>query len=198
MRRARTYVLSAPTMTTYKNTMSRKTTSITPAVAPIAVEQHILLVRGHKVLIDSDLAALYEVPTKALVQAVKRNVERFPGDFMFQLTQEEFARLRSQIVTSNGGRGGRRTAPYAFTEQGVAMLSTVLHSQRAIVVNIEIMRAFVRLRQVLGSHKELARQLATLEAKYDSQFKAVFEAIRQLMAPPATKRRGIGFVIDDK
>lgn len=180
--------------------MTRKTakTIAMPNTQPIAIEQRILLVRGHKVLLDSDLAALYQVQTKVLVQAVKRNVERFPEDFMFQLNTDEFENLRSQIVTSNnGGRGGRRTAPYAFTEQGVAMLSTVLRSPRAITVSIEIMRAFVRLRQVLASHKVLARKLAALEKKYDVQFKAVFEAIRQLMAPPLPKRRGIGFVIDE-
>lgn len=182
--------------------MAKRTTPPPPPPAVVAesIEAQIVLLRGHKVLIDSDLAALYEVPTKVLVQAVKRNAERFPGDFMFQLTDEEFVRLRSQIVTSNGGgRGGRRSAPYAFTEQGVAMLSTVLRSPRAIAVNIEIMRAFVRLRQVLASNKELARKLATLENKYDAQFKVVFDAIRQLMAPPPTpKRRGIGFILDDK
>ena len=152
-------------------------------------------------LLDSDLATIYEVPTKVLVQAVKRNLERFPGDFMFQLTEEEFARLRSQFVTSNGGgRGGRRTAPYAFTEQGVAMLSTVLRSSRAIAVNIEIMRAFVRLRQVLATNKELAKKLDTLEKKlstHDQAIAGLINAIRQLTAPPPTKRRRIGFVIDD-
>ncbi|MBI2802929.1 MAG: ORF6N domain-containing protein [Gammaproteobacteria bacterium] len=169
-----------------------------PTAVSLTIEQHILLVRRHKVLLDADLAALYEVPTKVLVQAVKRNAERFPADFMFQLSEQEFARLRSQFVTSNGGgRGGRRTAPYAFTEQGVAMLSTVLRSPRAIAVNIEIMRAFVRLREALTSHQDLARKFAALEAKYDAQFTTVFEAIRQLMLPPSTKRRGIGFVIDD-
>jgi hypothetical protein len=162
------------------------------------IEQAILLLRGHKVMLDADLAALYEVETRVLVQAVKRNAERFPEDFMFQLTVEEteqLKRLRSQSVTSNSpGRGGRRYAPYAFTEQGVAMLSSVLKSPRAIAVNIEIMRAFVKLRQTLASHKDLARKLAALEAKYDTQFKAVFEAIRQLMTPPEPKRRPIGFV----
>jgi len=129
------------------------------------------------------------------VEAVKRNLDRFPADFMFQLTKEEFDALRPQSATSNvkPGRGGRRTAPYAFTEQGVAMLSSVLRSARAIQVNIEIMRAFVRLRQIVASHAELARKLEALEQKYDAQFKVVFDAIRRLMAPPAEKRRPIGF-----
>jgi hypothetical protein len=163
------------------------------------IEQAILLLRGHKVMLDADLALLYQVETRALVQAVKRNAERFPEDFMFQLTAEEaeqLQRLRSQSVISKSSRGGRRYAPYAFTEQGVAMLSSVLKSPRAIAVNIEIMRAFVKLRQTLASHKEFARKLASLEAKYDAQFIVVFEAIRQLMAPPAPKRRPIGFIHD--
>ena len=156
------------------------------------IEKAILLIRGQKVMLDADLAELYGVETKVLVQAVKRNLERFPEDFMFQLSQEEFAILRSQIVTSSDW-GGRRYRPYAFTEQGVAMLSSVLRSRRAIQVNIEIMRAFIRLRQMLASHVELARKLDALEKKYDAQFKQVFEAIRQLMAPPEPKRRPIGF-----
>jgi len=168
------------------------------AVVPVAVERierAILVLRGHKVMLDADLAALYEVSTKVLLQAVKRNLERFPADFMFQLNAEEFQVLRSQFVTSKApGRGGRRYAPYAFTEQGVAMLSTVLNSPRAVAVNIEIMRAFVRLRLLLASNKELARRLDALEAKTDAQFAAVFEAIRQLMTPPEPKKRPIGFV----
>jgi len=156
------------------------------------IEKAILLIHGQKVMLDADLAELYGVETKVLVQAVKRNLERFPEDFMFQLSQEEFAILRSRIVTSSDW-GGRRYHPYAFTEQGVAMLSSVLRSQRAIQVNIEIMRAFIRLRQMLASHVELARKLDALEKKYDAQFKQVFEAIRQLMAPPEPKRRPIGF-----
>ncbi|MCJ7670086.1 MAG: ORF6N domain-containing protein [Dehalococcoidia bacterium] len=156
------------------------------------IEKAILLIRGQKVMLDADMAELYGVETKVLVQAVKRNLERFPEDFMFQLSQEEFAILRSQIVTSSDW-GGRRYRPYAFTEQGVAMLSSVLRSQRAIRVNIEIMRAFIHLRQMLASHVELARKLDALEQKYDVQFKQVFEAIRQLMAPPEPKRRPIGF-----
>ncbi len=156
------------------------------------IEKSILLIRKQKVMLDADLAELYGVETKVLVQAVKRNLERFPEDFMFQLNPKEFAILRSQFVTSNGW-GGRRYPPYAFTEQGVAMLSSVLRSQRAIQVNIEIMRAFIRLRKMLASHAELARKLTALEKKYDAQFKEVFEAIRQLMTPPEPKRRSIGF-----
>jgi phage regulator Rha-like protein len=156
------------------------------------IEKAILLIRGQKVMLDAHLAELYGVETKVLVQAVKRNIERFPEDFMFQLSQAEFAILRSQFVTSSDW-GGRRYPPYAFTEQGVAMLSSVLHSQRAVQVNIEIVRAFIRLRQMLASHVELARKLDALEKKYDAQFRQVFEAIRQLMAPPEPKRRPIGF-----
>lgn len=164
------------------------------------IEAAILLIRGEKVLLDADLAALYAVETRVLIQAVKRNVERFPPDFMFQLTKEEVDLLRSQFVISKIGdpRGGRRYPPYAFTEQGVAMLSSVLHSPRAIAVNIEIMRAFIRLRRILASHVNLARKLETLEKKYDAQFKMVFDAIRKLMAPPETKRRRIGFKVDEK
>ena len=153
----------------------------------------ILLLRGHKVMLDADLAVLYGVDTRELVQAVKRNSRRFPTDFMFQLTADEFARLRSQTVISKPGRGGRRTPPYAFTEQGVAMLSSVLHSERAIEVNVEIMRAFVRLRQMLGANAEFARKLDAIEKKYDAQFKVVFQAIREMMDPPMRKKRPIGF-----
>ena len=160
------------------------------------IERAILVLRGHKVMLDSDLADLYDVPTKVLLQAVRRNRERFPVDFMFQMEKQEVAILRSQFVTSSWG--GRRSVPYAFTEQGVAMLSSVLNSARAIAVNIEIMRAFVRLRFILGSHKELARRLDALEAKTDVRFRQVFEAIRQLMAPPEPKQRPIGFVTSEK
>lgn len=159
----------------------------------------ILLLRGHKVMLDADLAALYGVDTRELVQAVKRNAGRFPSDFMFQLTTEEFARLRSQIVISKPGRGGRRTPPYAFTEQGVAMLSSVLRSERAIEVNVEIMRAFVRLRHLQLTNDDMGKKLAALEKKYerhDAQFKVVFQAIRELMEPPTKKRRPIGFRSD--
>lgn len=149
-------------------------------------------------MLDADLAALYSVPTKALVQAVKRNRMRFPMDFVFQLTDHEIAALRSQIVTSNApppGRGGRRSAPYAFTEQGVAMLSSVLRSDRAAQVNVEIMRAFVRLRSLIAHDRLLARRLDDLESRYDRQFKVVFDAIRELMVPPQPpSKRRIGFV----
>jgi len=156
------------------------------------VEKRILLLRGQKVMLSTDLAELYEVEPKVLVRAVKRNIDRFPDDFMFQLTLQEVRNLKSQIVTSSWG-GIRRAPPYAFTEQGVAMLSSVLRSKRAVQVNIEIMRAFVRLRQILSSHKDLARKLKELERKYDAQFKVVFDAIRQLMTPLPPKPRRIGF-----
>lgn len=162
------------------------------------IERSILLLRGHKILLDVHLAALYGVTTKRLNEQVKRNRSRFPADFMFQLTTEETASLRSQSATSNRVRGGRRYRPYAFTEQGVAMLSTVLNSERAIQVNIAIMRTFVRLRQMLASNAQLARKLADLEKKYDAQFKVVFDAIRQLMAAPEPKKRKIGFLVEEK
>lgn len=160
-----------------------------------AIQNRILLIRGQRVMMDYDLADLYEVEAKALNQAVKRNLDRFPEDFMFQLTAEESARLRSQIVTLKTGRGQhRKYLPYAFTEQGVSMLSSVLRSKRAVMVNVEIMRAFVRLRQMLASNVTLARKLAALEKKYDAQFKVVFDAIRELMAPlDPKKKRPIGF-----
>jgi ORF6N domain len=172
--------------------------SLSMAAARLAskpsIERAILLIRGQRVLLDQDLAALYGVATRELVQAVKRNIARFPADFMFQLDAEDFAGLRSQIVISKpAGRGGRRTAPYAFTEQGVAMLSSVLHSTRAIQVNVEIMRAFVRLRQLLQSNAELARKLALLEKRYDAQFRVVFDAIRDLMGASTRSPRQIGF-----
>lgn len=151
-------------------------------------------------MLDADLAELYGVPTKVLVQAVKRNPTRFPSNFMFPFTEQELADLRSQIVTSSLASrnwGGRRTRPYAFTEQGVAMLSSVLKSERAVQVNVEIMRAFVRLRELIGHNRDLARRLDDLESKYDDQFKVVFDAIRELMAPPTPQpKRRIGFVQD--
>lgn len=145
-------------------------------------------------MLDSDLAALYGVETKALNQAVRRNAQRFPDDFMFQLTAGETALLRSQIVTLEAGRGRhRKYRPYVFTEQGVAMLSSVLRSERAAQVNVEIMRAFVRLRRMLGADEDMARRLDALEAKYDGQFRVVFDAIRKLMSRREGPRRRIGF-----
>lgn len=159
------------------------------------IEKRIRLIRGQKVLLDSDLAELYGVETKVLVQAVKRNIERFPDDFMFSLTKQEFNHLRSQTVTSSWG--GRRTPPYAFSEQGVAMLSSVLRSPQAVQVNIEIMRAFVHLRQMLNENTELKAKLEDLEHRFDEQFKFVFDAIRELMTPPKPKNNPIGFVWDE-
>lgn len=156
------------------------------------IDRQIVIVRGHRVILSTNLAHLYEVEPRALVQAVKRNIARFPEDFMFQLDDAEFRALKSQSVISSWG-GIRRAVPYAFTEQGVAMLSSVLRSQRAIHVNIEIMRAFVRLRRILASNSQLARKLDALEKKYDSQFKVVFDAIRELMTPEPPIRRPIGF-----
>jgi phage regulator Rha-like protein len=161
-----------------------------------AIEQRIFNVRRQKVMLDSDLAELYKVETRTLIQAVKRNSNRFPSDFMFQLNYQEVASLRSQIVTSKGGRGGRRYMPYVFTEQGVAMLSTVLNSERAIQVNIAIMRAFVKLREILSTHQELAHKLEQLERKiekHDDEIKLIFDAIRQLMTPPETEKGKLGF-----
>jgi len=160
------------------------------------IEQAILHLRGQRVILSTDLAALYGVEVKVLVQAVKRNLQRFPNDFMFQLTRDEWRILKSQFVTSSWG-GARRAAPYAFTEQGVAMLSSVLRSERAVQVNIEIMRAFVRLRRILAKNASLARRLEELERKYDVQFRVVFDAIRKLMQPPEPKKRRIGFVTDE-
>ena len=148
-------------------------------------------------MLSTHLAELYEVEPRALVQAVKRNIERFPPDFMFQLSKAEFQNLKSQIVTSNWG-GLRRAAPYAFTEQGVAMLSSVLNSRRAVQVNIEIMRAFVRLRELMATHKDLVRRLNEMEKKYDSQFRVVFDAIRELMTPPESNKRKIGFLVKER
>lgn len=157
------------------------------------IARHIFLVRGQKIMLDYDLAELYGVATKILNQAVKRNTKRFPDDFMFQLNFQEVRRLRSQSVTLKRGQH-IKYRPYAFTEHGILMLSSVLNSERAIQVNIEIMRAFVRLRELIGSNKELTKRLDELEKKYDSQFKVVFDAIRELMTPvePPSKPR-IGF-----
>lgn len=181
-------------------------------VTPPLVEGRILPLRGQRVMLDADLASLYGVQTKVLVQAVKRNPARFPADFMFQLSSEEFAALRSRTVTSKPGRGGRRTAPYAFTEQGVAMLSSVLGSTRAVAVNIEIMRTFVRVRELAASHGDLAHRLLELEQRTKQlaqqhdrfshetreQLEQVFAAIRALTVPPEPKKRPIGFVLPDE
>jgi hypothetical protein len=158
------------------------------------IENAIYLIRGEKVMLDRDLAELYEVTTAALNQAVRRNRERFPNDFMFQLTSSEVVKMnRSQIVIGSQKHRDPRFPPYAFTEQGVAMLSSVLRSKRAISVNVEIMRAFVKLRQMLASNAELSRRLDELEGKYDRQFRVVFDAIRQLMSPPVPAGKQIGF-----
>ncbi|UCG81540.1 MAG: ORF6N domain-containing protein [Desulfobacterales bacterium] len=161
------------------------------------IEKAILLIRGQKVMLDADLAKLYGVSTKVLNQAVKRNQRRFPADFMFRLTKHE----KKELVTNcdRFHKLKHSTAlPRAFTEQGVAMLSSVLRSKRAVQVNIEIMRAFVRLRQMLAAHKDLARKLAALEKKYDDHFKVVFEAIAELMAPPQKPKKKIGFGVKEK
>jgi len=162
---------------------------------PLAlIGNKIYTIRGRKVMRDTDLAELYEVETRALIQGVKRNPGRFPEDFMFQLNDQENAALRSQIVILKKGRGQhRKYLPYVFTEQGVAMLSSVLNSETAIEVNVQIMRAFVKLREMIASSKELARRLDGFERKYDAQFKVVFDAIRELMTPPEIKKKKIGF-----
>ena len=172
--------------------------SIPKSIVPLEhVDRAILLIRGHKVILDRDLAALYEVPVGRLNEAVKRNVNRFPSDFMLKLTAEEYDLLISQNAMAKPGRGGRRTTPYAFTEQGVAMLSSVLNSERAVKVNIEIMRAFVRLRQLIATNNQLSRRLDDLEhtmVDHDDKFTADFDAIRQLMAEPREKKQPpVGF-----
>lgn len=181
----------------------KETTKQAPDVAvsvPVErIERSIFLVRGQKVMLDRDLADLYGVETRVLNQAVRRNLRRFPPDFMFQMGPEEFAQWKSQIVISKRERMGLRRRPLVFTEQGVAMLSSVLGSDQAIDVNIAIMRAFVRLRELMMTHRDLAQQIEELEKKYDAQFSAVFDAIRQLMqlAPVPPKRR-IGFSISEE
>ena len=167
------------------------------ALAPVeAIEGKILLIRGHKVMLDRDLAQLYGVETRVLNQAVRRNIDRFPADFMFSLTRDEIMRI-SQIVISSG-HPGTKTLKFsksvmAFTEHGVAMLSSVLNSPKAVQVNIQIMRTFAKLREIISQHKDLAKRLDELEKKYDTQFKIVFDAIRQLMTPPQPKSKKIGF-----
>ncbi len=160
------------------------------------IERKILLIRGKKVILDADLAELYGVETKALKRSVKRNIDRFPEDFLIQITSEEFESLRYHFGTSK--RGGVRYLPYAFTENGVTMLSSILNSKRSIQVNIQIMRTFTRLREIMASHKDLARRLDELEKKYDGQFKIVFDALRALVAPPVKPKRKIGFGLKEK
>ena len=173
-----------------------------PLVPVEIIEKKILLIRGQKVMLDADLADLYGVETFNLNKAVKRNIDRFPMDFMFQITKEEMESLRFQFgISKITGRGGRRYLPYAFTEQGIAMLSSVLNSNRAVHVNIAIMRAFVKLRELLISHKDLAHKLDQLESKierHDKEISSIFEAIRQLMAPPESPKRKIGFDLKEK
>jgi flagellar capping protein FliD len=168
----------------------------------------VFLIRGEKVLLDADLAGLYDVATKVLNQAVKRNLDRFPADFMFQLTPDEWEGMRSQIVTSYPGNSPMKSqtvsasrrkltaVPYAFTEQGVAMLSSVLRSQRAVEVNIAIMRTFVQLRRLMDSNRDLARRIEAMETRYDEQFSQVFDAIKQLISEDKTRKakRPIGFI----
>jgi phage regulator Rha-like protein len=163
------------------------------------IEKRITLIRRQKVMLDFHLAELYDVKAKALKRAVRRNRDRFPPDFCFELTPEEWQNLRHHFGTSSRSAwGGRRYIPYAFTEQGVAMLSSILRSKKAVMVNVEIMRAFVRLREILARHKNFARKLEEIEKKYDQQFKTVFEALRQLMAPPERPKRQIGFHVKEK
>ncbi len=162
-------------------------------IAPEQVQGRIYSIRGQNMMLDSDLAELYGVETKTLNRSMLRNRDRFPEDFMFQLTVQEVESLRYQIGTTNIGRGGRRTLPYAFTEQGVAMLSSVLRSERAVQVNIAIMRAFVSVRGLLTQDSDLAQRILTLEQKYDQQFAVVFDAIRQLMEAPPPPERRMGF-----
>jgi phage regulator Rha-like protein len=173
------------------------------AVVPVEViKQKIYLIRSQKVMLDNDLAELYGVETFNLNKAVKRNIERFPIDFMFQLNKEEANALRFQIgISKNKGRGGRRYLPYVFTEQGVAMLSSVLKSKRAVQVNIVIMRTFVKLREMLATHKKLARKLMVLEEKigqHDEAIHGLFEAMKRLMIEPESKKRKIGFVVRER
>jgi hypothetical protein len=159
------------------------------------IAQRIFIIRGSKVMLDRDLAFLYSVQTKVLNQAVKRNIKRFPEDFMFQLTEEEFENWKSQIVTSNADKQGLRKKPYAFTEHGILMLSSVLNSKKAIEVNIQIMRTFTKLRELMLVHKDLRIKIETMERKYDAQFRIVFNAIKRLIDPPQKPKTPIGFVI---
>jgi hypothetical protein len=169
---------------------------MTTSVPIERIANKIYFIRETKVMLDRDLAELYGVETKVLKQAVRRNIKRFPNDFMLELTKDEFENLRSQFVTSSWG--GARYLPMAFTEQGVAMLSTVLKSDRAIQVNIQIMRAFTQLRQMLSTHKDLKRKIESMEKKYDQQFQVVFEAIKQLLTEEDKPKKKIGFTAKEK
>ena len=180
--------------------MPRKKSSLSEiqlAVLPERISQKIYLIRGQKVMTDSELAELYDVSTKRLNEQVKRNIGRFPSDFMFQLTFEEAENLRSQFATSSLTYGGRRYLPYVFTEQGVAMLSSVLKSERAVEVNIAIMRTFVKMRELMATHADLARKIEAMEKKYDEQFQEVFKIIKQMLIPP-TSRKITGFIATKK
>ena len=169
-------------------------TSSRKSIVPVAfISQKIFFVRGTRVMLDADLARLYGVETKNLNKGVKRNASRFPGDFMFQLSSKETQFLRFQIGTSKGVQGGRRYAPYAFTEQGIAMLSSVLRSARAVQVNVAIMRTFVRLREMLTTHEELRRKIDAMEKRYDARFQAVFDTIRHMLETPVPAKKPIGF-----
>lgn len=174
-----------------KKEIEKQKTSLIPQEV---IESKILVIRGKKVMLDRDLALLYEVSTRILNQAVKRNIKRFPKDFMFQLSKEEMENWKSQIVISNSDKMGLRRRPFAFTEQGVAMLSSVLNSERAIQVNIQIMRIFIKMREMLLNYKDLKEKIETMEKKYDYQFKVVFEAIRQLLEEPEEPKQKIGFL----
>jgi hypothetical protein len=183
----------------------KETAELLEVITAPAIEKRILVVRGRQVMLDEDLADLYDVETRVLVQQVKRNAKRFPGDFMFQLSAEEFSDLRSQFVTSSGGHGGRRTRPLVFTEQGVAMLAGVLRSDRAIAVNIEIMHTFVDLRRIAVSYEALQERLDNLEGEmsgrldqHDEQLGQIFKALHQLMEPPRREKRPVGFRVRDE
>lgn len=160
------------------------------------IEQKIYVIRGERVMFDSDLADIYGVPTRALNQAVKRNLKRFPEDFMFRLTADELENMRSQIVTAS--KRNVRFPPYVFTEHGAIMAANVLNSERAVEASVQVVRAFVKLRQMLASNAELAKKVEALEKKYDAQFKVVFDAIKQLMMPPDKPKGGIGFIVKAK
>ncbi|MCK5565296.1 MAG: ORF6N domain-containing protein [Planctomycetes bacterium] len=170
--------------------MAKSSESIIPVER---IKDVIFVIRGHKVMVDSELARLYGVETRILIQSAKRNIERFPTDFMFQLSEAEAESLRSQIVISKVGRGGRRYAPYVFTEQGIAMLSSVLRSKRAVEVNIAIMRTFVKLREILATNASLRRKIESMECKYNEQFQAVFSVLAEMTMETEKPKRKIGY-----